>query len=382
MKADNVEKRNWFRGKGLMAAVGATMAVIAAIVIGCGGSSNTNIAPFAGVWVANGGGADVLHFSGVELHLSGLSNVPPKQTLNTATLTNPQDTLFDNGGGLWVVDGGVGDGTGAKAALFHYTAVQLAHLNSTSNPTPAIVIRSASFNFPQFAAFDGGGNLWVSDSANNEIFKFSATQVATSIGVPIVPVATLTNASFNGPLGIAFDGGGNLWIENNGGTTVVEVAQAVLAAATGTTAVAFATTLNSSVVGGLETINNPWGIVFDADGDMWITNEQLSVGACAGTVVEFSAASITGGANLTPAPEVVLAPTAVGTTSSLCDPNGITMNKAGTIVVANAAGNSLARYNPSQTGTSGSPTPGLLIFGAKTNLNGPTGLIYGPLSLQ
>ena len=71
------EKWNWFRGKALPISVGAVMAVIAAIAIGCGGSSST-IVPFAGVWVANGGGADALHFTGAELNLTGNVNINPK----------------------------------------------------------------------------------------------------------------------------------------------------------------------------------------------------------------------------------------------------------------------------------------------------------------
>ncbi|MGO9059848.1 MAG: hypothetical protein ACLQU2_21085 [Candidatus Binataceae bacterium] len=375
------DKWNLLRGRGLALSVGAVMALIAAIAIGCG-SSSTRIAPFAGVWAANGGGADVLHFSGVEANLTGTVNIAPLTVLNTATFVSPQDTLFDSAFGLWVVDGGSNDGKGTNAALYHFVAAQLASLNTTSNPAAGIVIKSASFNFPQFAALDGNGNLWVSDAGNSVIFEFSKAQASTISVLPIVPVATLTNAAFNGTLGIAFDSGGNLWIENNGGTTIVEVAAATLAAAAGVTPVPLATTLNSSVVAGLGTINNPWGMLFDSSGNMWFTNEQLSVSACAGSVVEFTKASISGGGNLTPAPNVVLTPTAVGATFSLCDPNGISLNNQGKIVVANAAGNSLAVYTSSQINASGNPTPALFFLGAATTLNGPTGLIFGPLSLQ
>ncbi len=356
-------KWNWFRGKALPISVGAVMAVIAAIAIGCGGSSSSFIVPFAGVWVANGGGADALHFSGAELHLSGNVNINPKQKLNTATLVSPQDTLFDSGLGMWLVDGGLGDGKGTGAALDHYTSVQLASLNTTSNPVPAIVIKSASFNFPQFAAFDADKNLWVSDSMNNVIFEFSAAQATTVSVVPIVPVATITNASFNGPLGIAFDADDNLWIDNNGGTTVVEVASAVLKAAVGVTPVTLNTALLSQTIGGLMTINNPWGILFDSEGNLWISNEQLSVSKCAGSVVEFLASQISGSGTITPTPNVVLTPTAVAGTFSLCDPNGITMSKQNNLVVANAAGDSLSRYSSGQITASGSPTPALFIFG-------------------
>jgi streptogramin lyase len=376
-----VGKWNCFRSKGVVISVSGIMAVIAAIAFGCGGGT-TQIVPFAGVWVANAGGADALHFSGAEVHFTGSSNIPPKTVLNSITLTSPQDTLFDSSFGMWVVDGGANDGKGSKAALYHYVAAQLGSLNTTSNPAPAIVIKSASFNFPQFAALDSSGNLWVSDSANNEIFKFSKAQATTPSAVSLVPAATLTNAAFNGPLGIAFDSGGNLWIENNNGTTIVEVDGRVLAGATGMTAVALATTLNSSAAGGLQTIKNPWGLVFDSSGDLWITNEQLSVSPCSGSVVEFLKAQITGGGNLTPFPNVVLKQIAVGGTFSLCDPNGITMNAAGTIVVANAAGNSLSEYSSAQIGASGNPTPKLFINGSVTKFNFPTGLTYGPLELQ
>jgi streptogramin lyase len=173
-------------------------------------------------------------------------------------------------------------------------------------------------------------------------------------------------------------------VENNGGTTIVQIAAAVVNGAVGVTAVAPATVLASTVPppGGLPTINNPWGIVFDISGNMWITNEQLSISACSGSVVEFTKAAIGGGGLLTPAANVVITQTAVGGTNSLCDPNGITMNKNGNIVVANAAGNSLAEYTASQITNSGNLTPHTLITGAGTLLNAPTGLTFGPLTLR
>lgn len=378
----NKARNNWnlLRGRGLAVAVGVAMAAIAAIAVGCG-SSSTAILPFAGLWVANSGNGEALHYAGTEVRASGTANVPPKTILNSATLISPQDVLFDSNAGMWVVDGGKDDGKGTGAALYHYTAGQLAALNTTSNPVPTIAITSAQFNFPQFAALDSSGNLWVADSANSEIFKFTAAQISVPHVTPVTPVATLTSTDFNGTLGIAFDSSGNLWIDNNGSTTIVQISSATLATASGLTAVTPAVILESSVLpGGLPTINNPWGIVFDADGNLWFTNEQLSVSACSGSVVEFTKASIA--ASGTPTPNVVLTQTPVSTTESLCDPNGISINSAGDIAVANAAGNSLAQYSESQTGASGNPVPELFIFGTLTTINAPTGLSYGPLLLQ
>ena len=380
-----------FGWKTVAAGVSAVMMLLAIGAVGCGGGGNSQIFPFAGVWVANGGGGNVLHFSGGVLNFAGAFNFPPSTFLNSGVFTSPQDTLFDKDGNLWVVDGGLNDGAGTGAAVFEFVSAQLASLNSQSAPAPAFIVKAlagaTTFNFPQFAAFDGAGNLWISDAVNNVIFKFSAMQLTAATGVGLTPAAVLQGAVrgvFNGTLGIAFDPAGNLWVENNGGTTIVKITTAQLAAANGpTNPITPTTVLTSSVIaGGLPTINNPWGILFDAKGNMWITNEQLSVSACSGSVVEFAAASIAGVGILTPAPAVVITQAAINGTTSQCDPNGITMNKSGNITIANAGNNTLAEFTAAQITTSGALTPHLFLNGAATTLNGPTGLSYGPLTLQ
>jgi hypothetical protein len=387
-----------FRGRGLVAALGGAMLLLAIGAVGCGGG-NSGVAPFAGVWVANSMAANALHFPGADFILSGALAFPPTPKL-TSPFVSPQDTLFDNNNNLWVVDGGT-PATGKGEAVFRFLFNQVISLNTTPNPAPNFVITTLAgavkFVFPQFAAFDSAGDLWVSDSGANPIapgkvgaiFKFSTAQLGTGAGFSGTPAAVFTNplvgtGIFNGPLGIAFDASGNLWVENNGGTTVVEIAAADVGAAAGVSTPPLATVLNTNIPapGGLPNINNPWGILFDAGGNMWITNEQLNVSACSGSVVEFTKAAIGGGGNITPPANVVITQTAVGGTSSLCDPNGITMNKAGNIVVANAAGQSLAEYTASQITSSGNPTPHTFIVGAATLLNGPAGLTFGPLTLK
>jgi hypothetical protein len=387
-------KRGYLRGVRLFAAAGAVMALVAVVALeGCGGGGgNTGITPFAGVWVANSGHPNVQHYPGLDFRVLGTFAFPPQPVLNSP-FAAPQDTLFDANSNLWVVDGGSGGGTGA--AVFRFLFSQVVSLNSTPAPVPNFVLKAltgpVTFQFPQFGVFDTNGNLWVSDSAANAIFKFSAGQLAAASGIGVTPAAVLTNIAppaipaFIGPLGIAFDGSGNLWVDNNGSTNIVEITAAQLAAANGITGVLPATIVNSSIIpGGLPTINNPWGIVFDTGGNMWITNEQNTpppVG-CAGSVVEFANGTFAGPGVVTPAAHVVITPTVIGGTFSLCDPNGITMDKAGNIVVANAVGNSLAQYTAAQITSSGSATPHTFVIGAATALTAPTGLIFGPLTLN
>jgi len=370
--------------------VGAVMMLLAIGTLGCGGG-NSGVAPFAGVWVANSGGPNALHFPGADFHIGGTLPFPPTPRL-TSPFVSPQDTLFDANNNLWVVDGG-NPAAGTGEAVFRFLFNQVISLNTTPNPPPNFVIKTLAgmptFVFPQFAAFDAAGDLWVSDSGANAIFKFSTAQIGTGAGFSGTPAAVFVNPvappnPFTGPLGIAFDASGNLWVENNGGTTIVEIAAAVVNAAVGVSTPAIATLLNTNVPlpGGLQNINNPWGILFDGNGNMWITNEQLSVSACSGSVVEFTKAAISVGGVTTPPANVVITQSAVAGTSSLCDPNGISMNKAGNIVVANAAGESLAEYTASQITSSGNPTPHTFVVGLATLLTGPAGLTYGPLSLK
>jgi len=377
-------------GSRMVAAVGAVMMLLAVGAVGCGGG-NSGTLPVAGVWVANSGTPRVQHYPGTDFVFNGSFAFPPVPVLNSA-FVSPQDTLFDANNNLWVVDGG-NAARGRGQAIYRFLFNQVISLNTTPNPPPNFVITTGpaspvQFVFPQFAAFDTAGDLWVSDSGANAIFEFSTAQLSTGAGFSGTPAAVLTNPApplaqvFRGSLGIAFDPNGTLWVANNAFTTIIELSAAQLKAAAGVTVATADKVLNQAlVVGGLPTINNPWGILFDANGNMWFTNEQISIGACSGSVVEFTAAAIAGG-NLTPAANVAITQTAVGGTASLCDPNGITMNKNGNIVVANAVGNSLAEYTASQITNSGNLTPHTLITGAATLLNAPTGLTYGPLTLR
>ncbi len=380
------------RGRGLFAAIGVLLALASTAVLGCGGGGNTSIFPFAGLWVANSTGQSIMHFTGTQVNVQGISTFPAKTVLHSTLFISPQDLTFDAKGNMWVVDGGLNNGLGTGAAVYEFAQAQLKNLNSQPSPSPVFIVASTRaapfFNFPQFGIFDSASNLWVSDSGNNEIFKFSAAQLRNPTRLATSPAAALqgtTAGVFDGPLGMAFDAKGNLWVANNAGNTIVEISFAALSVASGpVNPIAPVTTL-SNPAGGPLNIDNPWGMLFDTNNNLWFTNEQLDVGKCAGTVTEFSGTLIAGGGTLTPTPTVVLTQTAISSTQSLCDPNGISMTAAvapapvGNLSVANAGNSSLAVYVPNQLSGSGNPTPNLFIIGP---LMGPTGLTYGPLSLE
>ena len=83
---------------------------------------------------------------------------------------------------------------------------------------------SAYFNVPTGIVMDSGTNLYVVDTQNNSIRMLSPTYVSTTIcgggGTTGSANGTGTNAQFNNPVGIALDGGTNLYVADTYNSTI------------------------------------------------------------------------------------------------------------------------------------------------------------------
>jgi hypothetical protein len=197
-------------------------------------------------------------------------------------------------------------------------------------------------------------------------------------------VITITSAAFNGPLGIALDAGGNLWVANNGGvmangaaspagTTIVEFTAAHLPTVPSTGMLT--PDLTPDVVltdDGKGSIQAPWALVFDTSGNLWSNNANSPF-----TVVEFAKASLAMSA--APTPAVTISPTMVGQTPSLDAPNGLCFDTAGDPATTDAADAfGLAFFTKNQLMT-GMPVPNTFIVGTATTLDAPAGCNFGPM---
>jgi len=177
------------------------------------------------------------------LYISDLTNVVRKVTAATGIIT----TVAGNGAAGYSGDGG-----------------------------PAI---KARLNHASSMSVDSSGNLYIADTGNDVIRKVS---VATGIITTVAGTGTrgysgdggpASSAELSGPLGVAVDGTGNLYIGDTGNAVIRKVA-----AATGTiTTVAGDGAFGYSGDGGpaiKAKLGGPWGVAVDGAGNLYIADTQ------------------------------------------------------------------------------------------------------------
>jgi autotransporter-associated beta strand protein len=110
----------------------------------------------------------------------------PVTTLVGSGLSNPYRVAVDGAGNVFIADTG-------NSAIKKWTA--------TNNSVSTLV--AAGLNQPKDVAVDSAGNVFIADSGNNAIKKWTATNNS---------VTTLVAAGLNEPCGVAVDSAGNVYI--------------------------------------------------------------------------------------------------------------------------------------------------------------------------
>ena len=251
-------------------------------------------------------------------------------------------------GGLWV------SSAVNPSTIVEYTAPQLAASTTAAATTTIATVSSSAFG----EAFDGRGNLWISGYQGNTLMEYAAAQLAAG-GTPTAAVTlTASSGSLSGPLGIAFDSSGNLWVANAGASTVVEFSAGQLAAGGSPSPII---TIGASA----GSLNFPSALAFDGKGDLWVANDM------ANSVVEFTATQLaTSGA---PTPVVTL----TAASASIAGPLGIALDASGNLWVSNSiAPFSVVKFAASRLVASGAPTPAVVLTPNGASLDGPVGLAF------
>lgn len=128
--------------------------------------------------------------------------------------------------------------------------------------------QNASFNMPTGIAVDAGGNLYVTDVNSNTVRKITPAGVVTTIagvaGSKGSNDGTASAASFNRPAGIAVDSLGNLYVADFGNNAIRKITPAGVV----TTIISDSDVLGTTYGIGLD---GPVGVAVDPNGNLYVT---------------------------------------------------------------------------------------------------------------
>jgi streptogramin lyase len=262
-------------------------------------------------------------------------------------------------GGTIFGTGGSGTGTTVEAN----GAVDVYAPNSHGDMAPEASFTKGMYG-PVAMAFDPRGDLWVSNQNTSTLVELTKAQLAKHNPMPAVTITAATPGALASPFGMAFDRRGDLWVTSNQLSRVYEYTKRQLA--------------RSGSPRPLTTISGvfatpPLGDGFDPSGDLWVVTGT--------SMLEFSKAEL---AIANPNPTVTISSTG-GANISFTPSGNLWMVTGGGPLddcFGTPCNNELVEFTRAQLSTSGSPTPAVTIksteIGAAGSMWGPYGVAINP----
>lgn len=238
------------------------------------------------LWVTDNAGDRLLEIAAADLDGSGTPTPRTVIESDGASLRAPIGLLFHDDGGLWVA---------VDAAVEFFARADL----DASGPTsPARTLTAATMPVPAGLIVDDDGDLWVTSAAVNDggengnaVLVFTTDQLR--VAGAQTPRLTLRDPNFALVEGLQLDDDGALWVASNDGLAVARFAAADVGvpAAAEVRAVTPVAALESDDDDSADgrTVRKPGGLLFDADGNLFVNSERGEPGDALSGVLRFSA---------------------------------------------------------------------------------------------
>jgi len=200
---------------------------------------------------------------------------------NATGFDDPGGVSFDASGNLWVADLWNNRVLMFRPPFAIGMAASLV-IGQTDFKGYYFGTTEAQFNEPSCLVFDASGNLWVADYGNNRVLTFKppfTTGMAANvvIGQSIFTDNTgrTTQSGLNGPLALAFDSVGNLWVSDTNNNRVLMFKPPFTTGMAATLVIGHKSfTWGGAVPANATGFNYPAGLSFDTSGNLWVADES------------------------------------------------------------------------------------------------------------
>jgi sugar lactone lactonase YvrE len=232
---------------------------------------------------------------------------------------------------------------------------------------------AARFNFPYGIATDSTGSVYVSDAGNGAIRKLMlvgtnwvATTVAGPGGIYGSADGTGREATFRGPSSVAIDREGSVYVADTGNHTIRKMTFAgevtTLAGLAG-----YPGSANGS--GTVARFGGPSGVAIDAAGNVYVAEDNSTIRKITSAGMVTTLAGLAGNEGSVDG---------TGSAARFAEPQGVALDSATNIYVADTFNNTVRRVTPSGSVTTraGSPEFGGSAdgIGSSARFNHPTGV--------
>jgi hypothetical protein len=269
-------------------------------------------------------------------------------TGSAASFSTPAGIAVDTSGNLFVAD--QTDSTIRKITPAGVVTTYAGTAN-TVGFTDGAATTVARFNSPFGVAVDGSGNVYVADSGNKIIREITTAGVVSTIAGTAKVSGTANGtgpaAEFKNPVDLGVDGGGNLYVSDQGGdATIRKVTQGgVVTTFAGVTGVnGFANGPGSAAE-----FDGPFGVAVDGGGNLYIgdTGNSMIRKITSGGVVSTLAGTSGGGYQ-----------DGTGSSAGFNETTGVATDSSGNVYVVDSANDLIRKITPAGVVSTLAGSPG------------------------
>ncbi len=187
-----------------------------------------------------------------------------------AQLSDARGVAVDSGGNVYI-----GDTTNNRIRkITHGIITTVAGIGTFGSAGDGGAAVSAQLSSPQGVAVDASGNLYIADTGDSRIRKVANGVITTVAGNGTAGYSgdggPAVNAQLAGPIGVAVDGGGNLYISDTSNDRVRKVAGGSINTIAGNGSFDFSGDAGPATNAQL----NPTGVAVDNNGNVYIADFQ------------------------------------------------------------------------------------------------------------